>query len=78
VLEALTPIMSATTLLLSLATERLWDVLPDSPYFDGAEHVGITALLIFVGALIAFGMVWAEYEVRRGGGLRGWDCRGGG
>jgi solute carrier family 35 protein C2 len=63
VLEALTPVMSATTLLLSLVTERLWDVLPDSPYFEDLGAVGLTIGIIFAGALIAFAMVWCEYEV---------------
>lgn len=64
VLEVLTPVMSVTTLLLSLATEQLWHVLPSSPYFNSAPHLLITALLILTGALIAFLMVWAEYQVR--------------
>ncbi|KAF6260068.1 triose-phosphate transporter family-domain-containing protein [Scenedesmus sp. NREL 46B-D3] len=63
VLEVLTPVMSATTLLLSLATEQLWHVLPSSPYFNSAPHALVTALLILTGALIAFLMVWAEYQV---------------
>lgn len=63
-LEALTPVMSATTLLLSLLTERLWDVLPGSPYFAGLGRSCGTAGVIFAGALIAFAMVWCEYEVR--------------
>jgi hypothetical protein len=64
VLEALTPVMSATTLVLSLATEGLWESLPGSPYFDGPGAVAGSAGLVFVGANIAFFMVWAEYEVR--------------
>jgi len=77
VLEALTPIMAATTLTLSLAFEQLWVVLPGSPYFDGWEHCGLTAGLIFVGAMIAFGMVWCEYEVRAVGWVGG-SCGAGG
>jgi hypothetical protein len=69
VLEVLTPVMSVTTLLLSLATEQLWHVLPSSPYFNSLPHVLITMLLILTGALIAFLMVWAEYQV--GAGLLG-------
>ncbi|KIZ00166.1 hypothetical protein MNEG_7792 [Monoraphidium neglectum] len=65
VLEALTPVMSATTLLLSLAFEGLWDALPDSPYFDGLQACLSTAGLVFAGAVIAFLMVWAEFEVIR-------------
>lgn len=63
VLEALTPVMAATSLLLSLAFERLWDVLPGSPFFDGWQHCMVTAGIVFLGAVIAFLMVWAEYEV---------------
>jgi hypothetical protein len=63
VLEILTPVMSVTTLLLSLATEQLWHVLPSSPYFNNVAHVLVTMLLILTGALIAFLMVWAEYQV---------------
>jgi hypothetical protein len=55
--------MSVTTLLLSLATEQLWHVLPSSPYFNSLSHVLVTSLLILTGALIAFLMVWAEYQV---------------
>jgi hypothetical protein len=64
--------MSATTLLLSLAFEGLWDALPDSPYFDGLQACLSTAGLVFAGAVIAFLMVWAEFEVRgREGTQRG-------
>eukprot|EP00882_Tetradesmus_deserticola_P008583 GHRQ01009051.1.p1 GENE.GHRQ01009051.1~~GHRQ01009051.1.p1 ORF type:complete len:419 (+),score=150.98 GHRQ01009051.1:224-1480(+) len=63
VLEVLTPVMSVTTLLLSLLTEQLWRVLPSSPYFNSWPHALITVLLILTGALIAFLMVWAEYQV---------------
>lgn len=63
ILEVLTPVMSATTLLLSLATEQLWQTLPASPYFTSVEHVLLTLLLIFCGAVLAFLMVWTEYQV---------------
>eukprot|EP00879_Flechtneria_rotunda_P012185 GHRR01012726.1.p1 GENE.GHRR01012726.1~~GHRR01012726.1.p1 ORF type:complete len:284 (+),score=81.44 GHRR01012726.1:382-1233(+) len=63
VLEVLTPVMSITTLLLSLATEQLWNTLPGSPYFSSLEHILFTLLVIFVGAVIAFLMVWTEYQV---------------
>lgn len=63
VLEVLTPVMSATTLLLSLATEQLWNTLPESPYFSSVEHVLVTFALIFFGAVLAFLMVWTEYQV---------------
>ncbi|KAG2442003.1 hypothetical protein HYH02_009795 [Chlamydomonas schloesseri] len=63
VLELLTPVMSVTVLLFSLAWEELWVVLPGSPYFETAEHVLLTSLVIMAGAVIAFLMVWAEYQV---------------
>eukprot|EP00878_Enallax_costatus_P012721 GHUV01013285.1.p1 GENE.GHUV01013285.1~~GHUV01013285.1.p1 ORF type:complete len:328 (+),score=73.77 GHUV01013285.1:1604-2587(+) len=63
ILEVLTPVMSATTLLLSLATEQLWNKLPGSPYFSSLEHMLVTFLLIFFGAVLAFLMVWTEYQV---------------
>ncbi len=66
VLELLTPIMSVTTLLLSLASERLWHSLPNSPYFSSLEHCLITLFIILAGAVLAFLMVWTEYQVNRG------------
>ncbi len=60
----LTPVMAATVLTLSLAWERLWEVLPNSPYFEDAYRSLETAGIIAVGAFIAFAMVWAEYMVR--------------
>eukprot|EP00195_Chlamydomonas_chlamydogama_P011097 CAMPEP_0202891508 /NCGR_PEP_ID=MMETSP1392-20130828/1552_1 /ASSEMBLY_ACC=CAM_ASM_000868 /TAXON_ID=225041 /ORGANISM="Chlamydomonas chlamydogama, Strain SAG 11-48b" /LENGTH=439 /DNA_ID=CAMNT_0049575287 /DNA_START=181 /DNA_END=1500 /DNA_ORIENTATION=- len=61
--EGLTPVMSVTVLVVSLAVEKLWVVLPASPYFHGLSHVCITLGLMFLGALLAFLMVWAEYQV---------------
>jgi len=55
--------MSVTTFLLSLVSERLWHTLPNSPYFSSVEHCAITFLLILGGAILAFLMVWAEYQV---------------
>lgn len=70
-LEHLTPVMSVTTLLLSLASERLWHTLPNSPYFSSLEHCLITLMIILAGAVLAFLMVWTEYQV--GGKVRvGW------
>ncbi|KAG2440748.1 hypothetical protein HXX76_003605 [Chlamydomonas incerta] len=63
VLEMLTPVMSVTVLLFSLAWEELWVVLPGSPYFETAERTLLTALVIAAGAIIAFLMVWTEYQV---------------
>lgn len=61
VILQLTPIMSITLMILSLAVEKLWITLPTSPYFDGLGHIFLTILIIFIGGLIAFSMVWAEY-----------------
>eukprot|EP00879_Flechtneria_rotunda_P026324 GHRR01028062.1.p1 GENE.GHRR01028062.1~~GHRR01028062.1.p1 ORF type:complete len:113 (+),score=35.66 GHRR01028062.1:377-715(+) len=77
VLEVLTPVMSITTLLLSLATEQLWNTLPGSPYFSSLEHILFTLLVIFVGAVIAFLMVWTEYQVgAKAEQCKGCSCRG--
>lgn len=65
VLELLTPVMSVTVLLFSLAWEELWASLPSSPYFAGLGHSALTLLIIWVGAIFAFLMVWAEYQVRQ-------------
>lgn len=62
-LELLTPVMSVTTLLLSLVSERLWHTLPNSPYFSSLEHCLITLFIILAGAVLAFLMVWTEYQV---------------
>eukprot|EP00198_Chlamydomonas_reinhardtii_P001099 XP_001690434.1 predicted protein [Chlamydomonas reinhardtii] len=63
VLELLTPVMSVTVMIFSLAWEELWLVLPGSPYFETAERTLLTSLVIAAGALIAFLMVWAEYQL---------------
>ena len=48
---------------MSLLVEHLWSRLPGSPYFASPAHVGITALILSVGALLAFMMVWVEFTV---------------
>ena len=55
--------MSGTVFLMSLLVERLWRVLPDSPYFDSLFSAGLTAALMLFGGVIAFLMVWAEFKV---------------
>lgn len=72
VLELLTPVMSVTTLLLSLVSERLWHTLPNSPYFSSFEHCLITLFIILAGAVLAFLMVWTEYQV--GGCVDTWGA----
>lgn len=61
VMESLTPVMSATTLLLSLATEPLWHIVRTSVYFSSLAHLLLTLALISVGAFIAFFMVLVEF-----------------
>jgi hypothetical protein len=56
-LELLTPVMSVTTLLLSLVWEGLWGVFTTSPFFSSLEHLLVTFAIIFVGAMFAFLMV---------------------
>lgn len=63
VLELLTPVMSVTALLFSLAWEELWVVLPGSVYFSSLWHTSMTLLAIALGGIIAFLMVWTEYQV---------------
>lgn len=55
--------MATTVALMSLLVEHLWDRLPGSPYFASPAHVGVTALILCVGALLAFMMVWVEFTV---------------
>lgn len=76
VIELLTPVMSGTTLLLSAGWEDLAHSLPSSPYFNSPGHVGITLGIIWVGAIMAFLMVWTEYQVGEGGGRGGGRGRG--
>lgn len=63
VILQLTPIMSLTLGLVSLGVERLWVVLPDSPYFASPWHCLLTLLIMAAGGLIAFFMVWAEFAL---------------
>lgn len=49
--------MSATVLVMSLLVERLWVVLPKSPYFESLENIGITFGIMLFGGVIAFLMV---------------------
>ena len=58
-----TAVMSVTVLLMSLMVEQLWVTLPGSPYFASPAHVGLTALILCVGAVLAFMMVWVEFTV---------------
>lgn len=55
--------MSGTVLLMSLLVEHLWSSLPGNPYFASPGHVGLTCLILSVGAVLAFMMVWVEFTV---------------
>ena len=63
VVAALMPVMAATVALVSLLAERLWVVLPHSPYFDSFDSLMLTLGLVSGGAAIAFAMVWVEFTV---------------
>ena len=55
--------MSLTVLVMSLLVERLWSVLPTSPYFVSLDSLGLTAAIMAFGGIIAFVMVWTEFAV---------------
>eukprot|EP00892_Ulva_mutabilis_P004910 jgi/Ulvmu1/2791/UM140_0021.1 len=61
VMESLTPVMSATTMLLSLASEPLIHIVRTNIYFSSAPHLLLSLALISVGAFIAFFMVLVEF-----------------
>lgn len=54
--------------------ERLWEVLPGSPYFATPQHLLVTVIIILVGAMLAFVMVGEECWA--GWGPRVQLCRG--
>jgi uncharacterized membrane protein YdcZ (DUF606 family) len=56
-------VMSVTVAILSLVIERLWIVLPGSPYFDSIQSLASTTMLMLFGGTIAFFMVWTEFTV---------------
>lgn len=61
VIYQLTPIMGLVMAVISLAFERLWVVLPPSPYFSSISHALLTVGILCVGGVIAFSMVAAEF-----------------
>lgn len=63
VLYHLTPVMSVTVLVMSLLVERLWVVLPKSPYFASLDSLVLTFFIMLFGGFIAFFMVWTEFKV---------------
>lgn len=50
-------VMSVTVLLMSLLVERLWVVLPKSPYFASVYSLALTFGIMMFGGIIAFFMV---------------------
>ena len=56
-------VMSITVAIMSMAFERLWWVLPGSPYFDSLQSLGVTLMIMLCGGVIAFFMVWTEFAV---------------
>jgi len=56
-------VMALVVGLMSLVAEKLWLVIPASPYFTSATALMVTAACIFFGAWIAFLMIWVEFSV---------------
>lgn len=50
-------VMSVTVLIMSLLVERLWVVLPKSPYFASLDSLVLTFFIMLFGGFIAFFMV---------------------
>ena len=63
VMEAVTPVMAATSGVMALCFESLPHVLRTSVYFSSLAHLGITAALIAASAVLAFFMVWVEFAL---------------
>jgi solute carrier family 35 protein C2 len=59
----LTPILGISLLVLSLGHEKLWETLPTSPYFETLSHALLTGVIMLIGGLIAFLMVWSEFAL---------------
>jgi hypothetical protein len=57
VMEAVTPVMAATSGILSLFFEPLLTTLRTSTYFASLSHFGITVALVAASAVLAFFMV---------------------
>ena len=55
--------MAITVGFMSLLVERLWVVIPVSPYFSSLASLSITVACVLLGGLIAFLMVWVEFTV---------------
>ena len=60
---AMRAVMAVTVFVISLAIERLWIILPHSPYFASAHAMLVTAGVMSFGGVIAFLMVWTEFTV---------------
>lgn len=55
--------MAVTVLFMSAVIERLWVILPNSPYFLDHTAMAVTAGVMSFGGIIAFLMVWTEFTV---------------
>lgn len=55
--------MCVTVGFMSLVAEKLWIVLPKSPYFASWPAILVTSSCILFGGSIAFCMVWVEFAV---------------
>jgi drug/metabolite transporter (DMT)-like permease len=63
VLEAVTPVMSATSFVAALFFEPLVATIRSSIYFSSAAHLGVTLALVAASAVLAFAMVWVEFAL---------------
>lgn len=63
VMYKLLPVMCLTVSIMSLCAEDLGYMFANSVYFQTTHNSFVTATLIFLGACIAFLMVWAEFKV---------------
>jgi hypothetical protein len=63
VMESVTPVMAVTTAIMTCLFEPVVDSLQNSVYFSSLGHLGITTGLVLVSTLLAFFMVWVEFEL---------------
>ena len=63
VLEAVSPVMAATSAIASIFFEPLVHTLRTSAYFNSLPHIAATAGLVGTSALLAFAMVWTEFAL---------------
>eukprot|EP00873_Tetraselmis_striata_P009309 jgi/Tetstr1/429573/TSEL_019473.t1 len=63
VMYKLLPVMCLTVTIMSLTTEDIGNMFAHSIYFATPHNALISMTLVFLGACIAFFMVWAEFKV---------------